>query len=140
MSSLWPIGILLFSNVMYNVCAKKLPADLNPIAALTVVYGVAIVVSIIVYYVLFKDANIIGEIKKSNWTVFALAFCIVGMEVGTFYMYRVGWPISVGMLISNSCLAIILVLIGYFFFHEAITATKIAGIVCVLGGIYLINK
>ncbi len=140
MNEFWPIGLLLFSNVMYNILAKNLPENLNPIAANAMIYAIGVVLSFVLYSVLMKDANFVSEVKNANWTIFALAACIVGMEIGTFYLYRVGWPISVGMMMSNGCMAVLLLLVGYFFYHEAITFTKLAGMICILGGVFLVNK
>ena len=140
MNEFWPIGLLLFSNVMYNIFAKSLPSNLNPIAANAMIYTIGVVLSFLLYCVLVKDASFADEIRKSNWTIIALAVCIVGMEIGTFYMYRVGWPISIGTLMNNGCMAVILLLVGYAFFHETITLTKLAGMICIIGGVFLINK
>lgn len=55
-------------------------------------------------------------------------------------MYRSGWEISKGSLISNLCIAIILLIIGVLAFKEGITIKKLMGVVLYLMGFLLINK
>ena len=33
---IWPIALVVFANVMYQICAKSMPVDINPLAALEV--------------------------------------------------------------------------------------------------------
>ena len=55
-------------------------------------------------------------------------------------MYRVGWNVSTGQVVSSIALAVVLVFVGYLFYKEAITVSKIAGILVCMVGLYLINK
>ena len=57
-SYVWPIALVVLSNVVYQICAKSVPNGLNPFAALAVTYTVGAVISIVLYYVLNKNANI----------------------------------------------------------------------------------
>ena len=41
----WPIALIVFSNVFYNICSKQTPEGIHPLAALTVTYLVAAVAS-----------------------------------------------------------------------------------------------
>ena len=41
LSYIWPIALVVFSNVLYQICAKSVPQNLNPFASLTVTYAVA---------------------------------------------------------------------------------------------------
>ncbi len=136
----WPIILIVFSNVFYNIFAKSQPVNLNPFASLTVVYVVAAIVSGIFYFVQNPGQSLIGEYKNLNWTSIVLGIAIVGLEVGSLYMYKVGWNINTGYLVHSSILSICLLFVGFFLYGEAISLTKILGaIVCVIG-LILINK
>jgi hypothetical protein len=37
-SYVWPIALVVLSNVVYQICAKSVPNGLNPFAALAVTY------------------------------------------------------------------------------------------------------
>ena len=96
-------------------------------------------ISLVLYYILGKDANIIREYKHINWAPFVLGFVIVGLEVGYIYAYKAGWQVSTAQIVQAALVAIILVFVGYGLYHEALTLKKIAGILICLGGLALIN-
>ena len=135
----WPIVLVLRSNVFYQICAKSVPEGMNPLASLTVTYLIGAVVSFALYYILGKDANIIKEYSQINWAPFVLGLVIVGLEVGYIYAYKAGWKVSTAQIVQAALVAIILVFVGYGLYHEALTIKKIAGIVICLGGLVLIN-
>ena len=135
----WPIVLVILSNVFYQICAKSVPEGMNPLASLTVTYLIGAVVSFALYYILGKDANIIKEYSQINWAPFVLGFVIVGLEVGYIYAYKAGWQVSTAQIVQAALVAIVLVFVGYGLYHEALTIKKIAGIVICLGGLVLIN-
>jgi len=57
----WPLALVILSNILYQVCAKSVPEGMNPLASLTITYVIGAVASFILYYGLNKDANIIHE-------------------------------------------------------------------------------
>ncbi|NLN81174.1 MAG: EamA family transporter [Clostridiales bacterium] len=135
----WPIALVVLSNVFYQISAKSVPDRMNPLASLTITYVIGAVASVILYYALNKDANIILEYRKINWAPFLLGFAVVGLEVGYIYAYKAGWPISMAQIVQASVLAVVLIFVGYLVYHEAMTWNKIAGIIVCLAGLALIN-
>lgn len=140
LSMYWPIGLIVLSNIFYHVCSKSTPTDINPFASLTVTYAVGAAVSALLYVLLNRGGSLIQEYRHLNWSSLVLGLAIVGLEAGSIYMYQAGWDISTGQLVHSSILAMILILVGYFFYHEAITPTKVAGILVCMAGLYLINR
>lgn len=139
LSYVWPLGLVLLSNVFYQICAKEVPEKMNPFAALTITYLISTIVSVVMYFALNKEGNIIQEYQKTNWAPFVLGFVIVGLEVGWIYAYNAGWPVSVAQIVQASVLAVILIFVGYILYKEAITWNKIVGIIVCLAGLGLIN-
>ncbi len=138
-SYVWPLGLVVLSNVFYQICAKSVPDKMNPFASLTITYVTGAIVSLIMYLALNKGGNIIHEYQKTNWAPFVLGFVIVGLEVGYIYAYKAGWPVSVAQIVQAAVLAVILIFIGYMLYKEAITWNKTAGIIVCLAGLGLIN-
>lgn len=137
---LWPIALIVFSNLFYHICSKSTPSDVSPFASLTVTYLIGAVLSAVLFFVLDKGTNLFNAYKKINWTTYILGLAIVGLEAGNIYMYKVGWNISSGQLVQSSVLAIFLIIVGAVFYHEQITTTKLIGIGICLVGLFLINK
>ncbi len=136
---IWPIALVIFSNVVYQICAKSVPEDINPFASLTVTYVVGAIVSAILYFVLGKGGNPIEEYRKLNWAPFVLGIVIVGLETGWIYAYKAGWQVSKGFIVQSSVLAVMLLVVGYFLYHEAFTWNKVVGVVICLIGLVFIN-
>lgn len=139
-SMIWPIALIVLSNIFYNICSKATPSGINPFASLTVVYIIGAIFSMVMYFTLAKGGNIFQEYRNLNWSSFGLGLAIVGLEAGSIYMYKSGWNISSGQIFYSIIIAICLILIGYFVYHEAISFTKIIGILVCLIGLFLINK
>ena len=138
-SYIWPIVLVVLSNTLYQVCAKSVPEGMNPLASLTVTYLVGAVVSCAMYFILNRNANLLREIRLTNWAPIVLGIVIVGLEVGFIYAFRAGWQISMAQVVSSAVLAVILIFVGYLLYHEAITLNKIVGIIICLAGLVLIN-
>jgi len=139
-SMIWPIALIILSNVFYHICSKETPSVINPFAALSITYVVGAMVSATLYFVLNRGGNLLQEYRNLNWSSFILGLAIVGLEAGSIYMYKAGWNVSSGQLVYSIILAVCLVLIGVFAYHEAISLTKIIGILVCMVGLFLINK
>ncbi len=92
----WPIALVIISNVVYQICAKSVPKEMNPFASLTVTYVVGAIASAILYFILGKNGNLAKEYGKLNWAPFVLGIVIVGLETGWIYAYKAGWQVSTG--------------------------------------------
>ena len=139
-SYLWPISLVVLSNVAYQVCAKSVPQGISPFASLTVTYLVGAAASAILYYVLGPGGNLLKEYGKLNWAPFILGIVIIGLEVGWIYAYKAGWQVSTGFIVQSAFLAVVLLFVGYFLYHEALTWNKLLGVVICLAGLAVINS
>lgn len=129
-----PIGLIIISNCFYNIVAKKTPNDTSAFLSLGITYTVAAAISFAAFFIGRHNTSIHDELKKLNWTSLVLGIVIVGIEMGYILAYRAGWDVSKAPLISNICLAIALVIIGFLLFGEAITIRHIIGmIICFIG-------
>ena len=135
----WPIMLVVLSNVIYQICAKSVPSNVNPFASLTVTYTVGAICSTAMYFILDKQANIVKEIAKMNWAPYVLGLVVVGLEVGFIYAYKAGWQVSTASIVQSSFLAVILIFVGLLLYNEALTWNKIVGVLICLVGLVFIN-
>ena len=138
-SMLYPILIIVLSNVLYNICTKSTPSEVNAFATLSITYLIAAVVSFATFFITSKNKNIITEFSKTNWTTFVLGVVIVGLELGYILAYRNGWAMNTASVTANITLAVVLIFVSMIFYKESITLKQIAGIVLCGGGLVLIN-
>lgn len=135
----WPIMLVVLSNIVYNICTKSVPGNVNPFASLTVTYTVGAICSAAIYFTLNKQANVVKEIAKMNWAPYVLGIVIVGLEVGFIYAYKAGWQVSTASIVQSSFLAVALIFVGLLLYNEPLTRNKIVGIVICLIGLVFIN-
>ena len=139
-SYVWPIALVVLSNVVYHICAKSLPAAMNPLASLTVTYLVGAVASATLFCLLNKNANLLKEYAHMNWAPVLLGLAVVGLEMGVICAYKAGWPVSTASIVQSSFLAVALIFVGFFLYREAITWNKVVGILICLVGLGFINR
>ena len=140
MSYIWPIALVVFSNIIYQICAKSVPKEMDTMASMTVTYLVAAVCSAIMYFLMSKNGDLIHEYSKANAAPALLGISVVGLEVGFIYAYKVGWPVSTASLVQSAFLSLALIFVGAVLYHETITVNKMIGVVICLVGLYFINK
>ncbi len=136
----WPIALVIFANVIYNITTKSTPADANAFLSLVVTYCVAAICAFLMYIVQGNHQKLSIEFSRLNWTAVILGVCIVALEFGYIYVYRAGWKINTASLTANISLACILVVVGLLFYHEGITLRQIIGIGACAAGLLLIGK
>ena len=114
---------------------------MDPLASLTVTYLVSAAACGILYFVLNhgQERNLLKEYSRLNWAPFVLGIVIIGLEVGFIYAYKAGWQVSTGFIVQSAVLAVMLLVVGYFLYHEAFTWNKVVGVVICLIGLVFIN-
>ena len=135
-----PLLMVVCSSTIYHICAKSVSPKLNTFASLTVAYLIGAVLTVIIYYATSPTKNLVQEFSHLNWATVVMGLAIVGLEAGNILMYKAGWNISVGSLINNITVSIILLFVGLLLYKEKITPTQITGIVLCLAGLVLVNR
>lgn len=136
----WPIALVVCSNIIYQICAKSVPSSMNPFASLTVTYTVGAIFSVVLYYVLNRHGNLLNEYSKLNAAPFVLGIVLVGLEVGWIYAYKAGWQVSTASIVQSAFLAAALIFVGWLLYKEALTWNKIVGVAICLVGLAVINS
>jgi len=136
----FPIILIVTSNIMYNICQKSTPQQANPFSALLITYLTAALLTIISFQLYRTDKGFWQCLADLNWTSVVLGIAIFGLEIGYLLAYRAGWNISVGSLVANIILALMLIPIGIIFYQEGFWANKIIGVILCIVGLVLINR
>lgn len=140
MSMIWPIALIVFANVVYQVCAKGVPKDMDAMASMTVTYIVGAVCSAIMYFVMNRNGNLLHEYSKMNWAPVFLGVSVVGLEVGFIYAYKNGWAVSTASIVQSAFLAVALLFVGALLYHETISFSKLIGVAFCLVGLFFLNR
>ncbi len=140
MAYVWPIVLVVVSNILYQICAKSVPAQVSPFAALTVTYLVGAAVSAAMFVLFDRGDNLILQYRQMNWAPFVLGLVIVGLEVGFIFVYKAGWPVSTASVVQSAFLAVALMAVGNLLYGEVISWNKLIGGALCLIGLVFINK
>ena len=137
---IWPLALVVFSNTLYQICAKSVPGKASPFAALTVTYLVGALVTAVLHFALRPGENFFRQIGEMNWAPYVLGLVIVGLEVGWIYAYKAGWQVSTGSIVQNAFLAVLLVFVGALLYKEPVSWNKLLGIGICLAGLAVMSR
>ena len=131
---IWPLLVVVGANTIYNISTKSTPSDVNAFASLATSYFIAMLGSVVMFFITSDSKNLLVEVSKTNWSALALGIAIVGLEFGYICIYRAGWKIGVASLVANISLACVLLLVGLFVYKEVITLKQLLGMgICAIG-------
>ena len=139
MQLIW-LSVAVAATVAYHIVMKLTPASANPYLSLAVTYAVVTVAFSAVYLALPGPAALRAAFGELNWTTLALGVVVVFLDLGFLLLYRGGFDVSLGQIVTQSAAALLLLLIGVAWLNEKLTLVNIGGILLCVVGLWLINK
>jgi drug/metabolite transporter (DMT)-like permease len=139
MQLLW-LSLAIVATVAYHVVMKLTPVGANPLLSLMLTYGA---VAVLLGGALVLAPGEFGwreEVRHLNWTAIALALAIIGLDLGFILLYRSGFEVSLGALVTQTAAAMLLVGIGVLVFREKLSLANGLGIALCLAGLWLVNR
>ena len=137
---IWPIGMIVIANIVYNITTKETPHGANAFLSLSVTYGVAMIATFLIFFFTRKGEAIGVAFGKLNWTSYVLGIVVIGLELGYIFAFRNGWQVNMTSLVANIILAISLLFVGFLLYKEHLSITQIIGIVLCIGGLIMVCK
>ncbi|MCP4623998.1 MAG: hypothetical protein GY850_10745, partial [bacterium] len=126
--------IAIVGAVGYQYFVKHIPSTINPIVSVLGMYLVVLALSVVLLPIFPANGGFIKHFRQLNWIQFALAVSVIMIELGFLMMYRYGWNLSTGNLITGIFVNFFLVGLGLILLGEKISVINTAGIVlCILG-------
>jgi len=139
MQAAWLV-LAVVSTFGYHLVIKLTPATVNPLVSLAVTYA-TVTVLFAAAAVLAPDGGPLREsLRQVNWTALALAGTIVGLDLGFLLLYRSGFDLSLGQLVTQSVAALMLIIVGVAAFRERLSVANVAGIALCIAGLWLISR
>ena len=139
MPLLW-LSLAILCTVGYHLVLKLTPAGVNPLLSLMLTYALVTLVFGVILLVAPGGFEWRHELRQINWTALALAAVIVGLDLGFLYLYRGGFEVSLGALVTQSAAAMLLLVVGVTVFREKLTTANAAGLLLCLAGLWLVNR
>lgn len=134
------LALAITATVAYHLVTKLMPAGAHPIATLFVAYVFGSLLCAGILLATPSDAGFRGHFAQVNWTAPALAIVVIVIDFAFILLYRSGFPVSLGALVTQASAAIALLALGWLFFRDRLTAAQLAGVVLCLAGLWLVNR
>ena len=134
-----PVIMIIGGGVLYHVCQKATPAGLNPFLALAISFGLASLGCLGLFAGKQGFAGSGLELHRVNWTSIALAVALVSIESGYLIGYRLGLKLNLASFACNNLIALVLLIIGTFFYRESFTLRTGSGMVLCVAGLLLLR-
>ena len=140
MSMFYISAVLAITGAVgYQYFVKRVPVTLNPIISVMAMYIVILVLSMILLPIFPSEGGFRYHLRQVNWIQIAMACCVTMGQLGFLLMYRYGWNLSTGNIVTGVFVNIILVSLGVALLGEKINITNSIGIVCCILGVALIS-
>lgn len=134
------LALAITGTVAYHLVTKLMPAGAHPIAMLFAAYVFGSLLCAGILLATPSEAGFRGHFAQVNWTAPALAVVVIVIDLAFILLYRSGFPVSLGALVTQASAAIALIALGWLFFKDRLTATHLAGVVLCLAGLWLVNR
>jgi multidrug transporter EmrE-like cation transporter len=134
------LSLAVLCTVGYHLVLKVTPAGVSPLLSLMLTYALVTLVLGVILLLAPGAFDWRQELRQLNWTALALAVVIVGLDLGFLYLYRGGFEVSLGALVTQSAAAMLLLIVGVAVFREKLSAANVAGLVLCLAGLWLVNR
>ena len=136
----WPVVLIVVADVIYQICAKKLSSVASPLAALGATYLVSALTCVLLFEAFSPAGDLMAALAAVPFPAAVAGVSIAGLEVGTIYMYRAGWPMNVGFIVYTGIIVVLLLFIGSCIYTEPMGLMKLAGVALTCLGMFCIVR
>lgn len=131
--------VAILGGLGYQFFVKRVPVTLNPLVNVVVVYLAVIVLCFALLPLFPLEGGLVKHLRQLSWLQLALAVSVAMIELGFLLMYRYGWNLSTGNLVTGVFINVVLVMIGIALLGEKMNVVNLIGIALSILGVALIS-
>ena len=131
--------VTIIGAVAYQYFVKRVPAPLNPIVSIIGMYVVVLVISMVLLPLFPAEGGLRNHFRQLSWIQIALAISVIMIELGFLLMYRYGWSLGTGNLVTGVFINLVLVGLGMTLLGEKVNLINAIGIASCILGVALIS-
>ena len=131
--------VAILGAVGYQYFVKKVPESINPVISVLGIYVSVLVLGVLLLFFIPPEGGIVNHIRQLNWIQLAIAVSVLFLELGFLSMYRAGWNLNTGNLVTGVFVNIILVVIGLVLLGEKMSLINSIGVILSIIGVALIS-
>lgn len=132
-------GIAIIGAVGYQYFVKRVPGSLNPIVSIIGMYVAVLALGMILLPLFPAEGGLRHQIRQLSWIQIALAISVIMIELGFLLMYRYGWSLGTGNLVTGVFINLVLVGLGMTLLGEKVNLINTIGIASCILGVALIS-
>lgn len=132
-------ALAIFATVGYHTFIKKISPDIHPLVSIVAIYIFVLVLSLAALPFVLTRQDIALHATKVGWVQLGVALAVIGMELGFLLMYRYGWDLSLGNVVTGVFINIVLATIGVVFLKEQLSVINMLGIVMCIAGVAMVG-
>ncbi len=132
-------GLAILGAVGYQYFVKRVPTTLNPIVSVIGIYVSVLAFSAILLPFFPAAGGLPRQFLRLGWVQLAIAASVILIELGYLLMYRSGWNLSSGSLVTGVVINTALLGLGLALFGEKANAANVFGFVLTIVGVALIG-
>lgn len=125
-------------TILYHSLAKRIPVSIDPLVSVIGTYAIILVLSFAILPFTLDRATWGGHFRQLGWVQIGLAVAIIMIELGFILMYRSGWDLSLGNVVTSVVINLALLAIGVSLFAETISIINLAGVLLSIAGVAMI--
>jgi drug/metabolite transporter (DMT)-like permease len=131
--------VAVLGGLGYQFFVKRVPVTLNPLVNVVAVYLAVIVLCFALLPLFPLEGGLRKHLSQLSWLQLALAVSVAMIELGFLLMYRYGWNLSTGNLVTGVFINVVLVVIGIGLLGEKLNTVNLLGITLSILGVALIS-
>lgn len=132
-------ALAINATVGYHFFVKKIPTDINPLVSVIGIYVVVLVAAVVLVPFFVPKGEFMVNVQRLGWVQATIGIIVLGMELGFLLMYRYGWDLSLGNVVTGVVINIVLMAIGLLFLGEQLGRINIMGIMLCIVGVAMIG-
>ena len=130
-------GLAIIGAVLYQYFVKLVPGSINPVVSVIGQYVAALILGVGILPLFPAPGGLWQQVRQLNWI--QLAVSVVLIELGFLLMYRAGWNLSTGNLVTGVFINLLLAGLGVWLMGERMQYINVAGVALCLAGVALIS-
>lgn len=131
--------IAILGAVFYQVLVKRVPVTISPFVSVLGLYLSVLAMTVVLLLIFPPEGGLMKHVRQLSWVQVGLAVTVLLIEVGFILMYRYGWNLSTGNLVTGVVVNVALVAIGTLILGEKVNWVNLLGIALSIAGVALIS-
>ena len=136
-SEIISVCMIIGGGVLYHLCQKATPNNLDPFLSLCISFGLASLACLAIS--LSHHGVTTAQLHRVNWATVALSAALVGIESGYLIGYRYGLKLNITSFVCNTIIALVLLGVGTMVYRESFTLRSASGFVLCVAGLLLLR-